>query len=121
MISRWDLSSLKKDNISDPMELEENESPDPGLKINPVSLVAMFFLNRIKFKYGSENIVYTTNDQSNIKCLVQKFLEIILVLLPNWDVYFFIEDDPVSFDHFYLVQVDNERAVHPHEHGFRQY
>jgi hypothetical protein len=33
--------------MSDPIGLEEKESPDAGLKMKPASLVAIFFLNLI--------------------------------------------------------------------------
>ena len=85
------------------MEFEEKESPDPGLKINPVSLVAIFFLNRMTYDCWKVNGGLIAKNQLYIECFVKEFLKILFVLFTYRDVYFFIEDDPVPFNHFNLI------------------
>lgn len=46
--------------------------------------------------------------QLHIECLVQKFLKIVFVLFSNWNVNLFVKDDPVSFNHLNLIEVDDK-------------
>ena len=53
LISSLFLSSFNKWMISNPIGLVENESPVVGLKINPDSLMAMFFFRNLMKRNGN--------------------------------------------------------------------